>query len=66
MNCAYCGLVFNEATAPKGGCHTCISNSSSCGMVKCPRCGYDTPEVPKWAKRLNAFVDKGVKLVWGK
>jgi hypothetical protein len=56
MKCSYCGLEFKEEDAQKG-CSGC-SLMKGCGMVRCPRCGYEMPSEPKWIGRLRAWRTK--------
>lgn len=50
MKCAFCGYEFseNDAAASCKGC----SMTKGCKLLKCPRCGYETPPEPKWLKKL--------------
>jgi adenine-specific DNA methylase len=52
MKCAFCGMEFDEMAARRL-CSSCAL-FGGCRMVKCPRCGYETPEEPgliKWIRK---------------
>lgn len=40
--CPFCGHEFDK-TGARSSCQSCSMSSSSCGMVKCPNCGYEVP-----------------------
>lgn len=44
-----CGLEYQESEAAPA-CSACPRKG--CGMVCCPRCGYETPATPRWLKTL--------------
>lgn len=41
MKCSYCGLVFDEREAEQA-CSGCPL-VGHCGLLRCPRCGYEMP-----------------------
>ena len=54
MRCGMCGLEFRpeEGEQACGGCPL-VRN---CGLVRCPRCGYEMPPEPKlfeWWHKLS-------------
>jgi hypothetical protein len=58
MKCSLCGLEFKEEEG-LSACRGCRL-ARSCGLVRCPRCGYQVPLEPKflkafkkWRKRIN-------------
>lgn len=52
MRCGFCGFEFDQAQAKKA-CEGCIM-SFSCGLLKCPNCGYEnTPDPVRSNKRRN-------------
>lgn len=53
MKCPLCGFEFNETSNTCKGCPL----AKSCGLVRCPNCGYEMPPEPK---TLNAL-----KNMWG-
>ena len=57
MNCAFCGKEFDE-TAARDGCKTC-SMFGGCRNVRCPHCGYETPEEPAFVRWLRQKLSKG-------
>ncbi len=48
MKCSLCGYEFNEKDAGKA-CASCPM-MKGCKLIKCPRCGMETPPEPKWLK----------------
>lgn len=56
MKCSMCSYEFDEESS-KHSCSGCFK-LGSCSMVKCPKCGYETPPEPKWLKRLNQRLRK--------
>lgn len=55
MTCAFCSLEFSEEEARKSACSRC-GRSGGCGMIRCPRCGYEAPVEPDWIKRLKRWM----------
>ncbi len=51
MKCSMCGLEFEERTAA-AACAGCPLNRG-CKLIKCPRCGFETPPEPEWIKNLK-------------
>jgi hypothetical protein len=54
MICSFCAYAFDEADGLKT-CGSCAA-FGGCRKVKCPRCGYEMPQVPdllKFLKRLG-------------
>ena len=52
MICAFCGHAFQEAPA-REQCRNCAL-FAGCRKVRCPRCGYESPEEPglvKWLRK---------------
>lgn len=47
MKCAFCGAEYDEKEARKS-CASCPLRG--CGLLRCPRCGYETPPPPRWLK----------------
>ncbi|MCX7766083.1 MAG: hypothetical protein N2246_05190 [Candidatus Sumerlaeia bacterium] len=56
MKCLLCGFEFDEREA-QNLCKGCVF-FSSCGLVKCPNCGYETPEEPMLIKKLKKWKEK--------
>ena len=53
MKCSLCGFLFEESSAASC-CGSCPMNSN-CKLIKCPRCGFETPPPPQWAETLVIF-----------
>ncbi len=58
MKCLLCGLEFRQGKEVSG-CRGCPL-ARSCGLVRCPNCGYEVPLEPKllrvfkkWRKKVN-------------
>lgn len=51
MKCSLCGHEFDpeSALAPCRGCPL----ARGCDLVRCPKCGFETPVEPKWIVRLR-------------
>lgn len=47
MKCGLCGAEFEEKDA-KSACAKCPWHG--CGLLRCPKCGYEMPPEPKWLK----------------
>lgn len=43
MTCAFCGFDFEQKEAIQG-CAGCLKVGGGCGLVRCPRCAYESPE----------------------
>ncbi len=61
MKCPLCGLEFREQEAQKA-CGRCML-AKSCGLVKCPNCGYESPieskiikKIKQWGKKKNGTI----------
>lgn len=50
MRCGMCGHELTEAGIEKA-CRGC-SAFGGCRLVKCPHCGYEQPQPPRWLKWL--------------
>ena len=50
MTCSFCGRAFTEEGAQKEcrGCALLVG----CRNVRCPYCGYETPRVPGFIRKL--------------
>lgn len=42
--CPLCGHSFKKQES-KNGCEGCPLNKNNCGLIRCPNCGYEFPEV---------------------
>ncbi len=58
MKCPLCGLEFKEEEGASH-CRGCPL-ARSCGLIRCPNCGYEVPLEPKllrafkkWRKKVN-------------
>ena len=49
MKCSLCGMEFNEKDAQEG-CGGC-GLIKTCGLIKCPNCGFETTPEPEWLKK---------------
>lgn len=47
MKCGLCGAEFDEKDA-KASCARCPFHG--CGLLRCPKCGYEMPPEPRWLK----------------
>jgi rubredoxin len=56
MKCTLCGHVFDEATAATG-CRGCPL-VNGCELIRCPKCGFETPAEPDWLKRLKKRINR--------
>ena len=54
--CSLCGYRFDEHEMAASGCNTCGADSSGCGLVRCPSCGYEWP--PESGSILAKFIKK--------
>lgn len=50
MKCDFCGNKFSKEQAD-WSCRGCLL-AKGCKLVKCPKCGYETPVEPKWLKKI--------------
>lgn len=53
MTCAYCHSEFDE-NASRLACSACVV-SEGCRRLRCPECGYETPDEPAFVKRLKSW-----------
>lgn len=51
IKCGLCGFEFDENKAAFA-CASCFM-MKECKLIKCPRCGFETPPEPKWIKNLK-------------
>jgi hypothetical protein len=49
VTCGFCRQEFTVEEAERG-CQSCPLQG--CGLVRCPRCGYEMPPEPVWLQRL--------------
>jgi hypothetical protein len=56
MTCPLCQYTFTEAEAEKA-CRACTL-IGQCGMLKCPRCGYDIPKEPWLARAIRRWLSR--------
>jgi len=56
MICSFCGKEFDEESAGQG-CRACAM-FGGCKKVKCPHCGYESPQKPKSLKLLEKIREK--------
>ncbi len=56
MKCGFCGHELTEEGIEKA-CKGC-SAFGGCRLVKCPNCGYEQPQQPKWLKALVQLMAK--------
>ena len=56
MKCQLCGLEFKEEDG-RATCKGCTL-SRSCGLIKCPNCGYEIPREPDFIKSLKRWKEK--------
>ncbi len=52
MTCGLCGLEFDPARAERA-CNGCPL-VGDCGLIRCPRCGYEMPPEAKLVAWLRA------------
>jgi hypothetical protein len=50
VRCGMCTISFVPDEA-QPACKSCPL-SGSCRFVRCPRCGFENPEAPRWLERL--------------
>lgn len=54
IKCGFCGLEFDPAQAA-AACRSCPL-ARGCGLVRCPRCGYEMPPEARlvtWLRKLG-------------
>ena len=56
MNCGFCGKAFEEDRSQPACAHCPVG--SSCGLVRCPHCGYENPATPGWVSFLKRTFGK--------
>ncbi len=56
MICPACNHDYEE-TSSEVACGACLMRGS-CGLVKCPHCGYETPREPGFLNRMLARVTR--------
>lgn len=66
MKCGMCGYEFEaeEAERSCGGCPLV----RGCGLVRCPRCGYEMPPeavVVRWVRKIRDIHRQGAKSAKG-
>ncbi|HEY3285212.1 MAG TPA: hypothetical protein VGN26_23315 [Armatimonadota bacterium] len=53
VRCCFCDYEFDEEEGVKA-CGACTL-FGGCRKVKCPKCGYEMPEMPKLLKRILSW-----------
>lgn len=53
LTCGFCGADFVEDPG-QAACQSCPL-SRACGLVRCPRCGYENPKRPGWLTKLRRW-----------
>jgi hypothetical protein len=56
VTCGFCGFEFEEDRT-QSACRACPLGSD-CGLVRCPRCGYENPGTPRWIAFLKKKLEK--------
>jgi hypothetical protein len=56
VTCGFCGFAFEEDRT-QSACRACPLGSD-CGLVRCPKCGYENPGVPRWIAFLKKKLGK--------
>ncbi|MCG6958214.1 MAG: hypothetical protein LJF04_19665 [Gemmatimonadetes bacterium] len=56
VTCGFCGFEFEEDRM-QSACRACPLGSD-CGLVRCPRCGYENPGTPGWIAFLKKKLGK--------
>ena len=51
VSCGFCAFEFEENRA-QPACKACPVGSD-CGLIRCPRCGYENPSTPGWIAALR-------------
>ncbi len=59
MKCVFCSYEFDERVMQRS-CSACLK-FGACSMIKCPRCGYETPPESAWIKRMKERLKKEKK-----
>jgi predicted Zn-ribbon and HTH transcriptional regulator len=55
VTCGYCGLDFTQDSA-QPACVSCpMAKASGCGRVRCPRCGWEELEEPKFIQKFREW-----------
>lgn len=59
MKCGFCGYEFD---ASEGGvnCPGCPL-AGNCGYIRCPRCGYDSPQQAALITLIRGLIDRWSK-----
>jgi len=42
--CPLCGHNFTKGESQQS-CESCPLNKNNCGLIRCPNCGYEFPEI---------------------
>lgn len=59
VTCGFCAQEF-EVDRAQPTCQACPVGSG-CRLVRCPHCGFDNPETPRWIERLENWLSGGKK-----
>lgn len=51
--CSCCGHEFDEAEG-QAACSSCVAKQS-CGLVRCPQCGFESAREPGYLQRLRGW-----------
>ena len=51
VTCGFCRHEFEEDRS-QSACRACPLGSD-CGLIRCPKCGYENPGTPRWIAFLK-------------
>lgn len=54
MKCTNCSYEFSKEESLEG-CKGCGS-FGGCHLVKCPKCNYEQPLIPKWVEKFSGLL----------
>ena len=57
VTCGFCGHEFEEDRG-QPGCRACPLGAD-CGLIRCPKCGYENPGTPRWIAFLKKKLGRG-------
>jgi hypothetical protein len=56
VSCGFCGHRFTAAEG-RQHCAACsLLGTGGCTSLRCPRCGYENPEEPRWLSKLRGWL----------
>jgi hypothetical protein len=58
FTCAFCGGQYNEEESRRTCTHCSLLGGGGCRKLRCPHCGYESPQPARLPRLINRLVGK--------